>query len=90
VANLLLLTALCRATTPEAVAAEIGTGGGQALKAAAADAINDRLAAVRVRRAALAAEPGYLREVLAAGNEQAAAMAGATLRRVRELMHHSY
>jgi len=90
VANLLLLMALCRGTTPEAVAAEIGAGGAAALKAAAADAINDRLAPVRLRRAALSAEPGYLREVLAAGNEKAAAIARTTLRRVRELMHHSY
>jgi tryptophanyl-tRNA synthetase len=90
VANLLLLTALCRDTSPEAVAAEIGTGGGAALKAAAAGAINDRFAAVRARRAALAAEPGYLRDVLAAGNEQARAIAEATLLTVRGLMHHSY
>jgi tryptophanyl-tRNA synthetase len=90
VANLLLLTALCRETTPEAIAAEIGAGGGAALKAGAADAINDRFAAVRVRRAALAAELGYLRDVLAAGNAKAAAIASTTLREVRELMHHSY
>jgi tryptophanyl-tRNA synthetase len=90
VANLLLMTALGRATTPEAVAAEIGARGARALKVAAADAINDRLAAVRVRRAELAAEPGYLRDVLAAGNEQATAIACATLQRVRELMHQSY
>jgi tryptophanyl-tRNA synthetase len=90
VANLLLLVALCRATTPETVAAEIGAGGGVALKAAAADAINDRFAAVRIRRAALASERGYLRDVLAAGNEKAAAVAEVTLRRVLELMHNSY
>jgi tryptophanyl-tRNA synthetase len=90
VANLLLLTALCRATTPEAVAAEIGAGGAAALKAAAADAVNDRFAAMRERRAALAGEPGYLRDVLAAGNDKAVAVAEVTLRRVRELMHTSY
>jgi tryptophanyl-tRNA synthetase len=90
VAHLVLMIALCRATTPEAVAAEIGAGGAKALKAAAADAINDRLAAVRVRRAELAANPGYLRDVLAAGNEKATAIASTTLQRVRELMHQSY
>jgi tryptophanyl-tRNA synthetase len=90
VANLLLLTALCRVTTPEDVAAEIGAGGGVALKAAAAEAINDRFAAIRARRAALAAEPGYLREVLAVGNQKAAAIADSTLEHVRELMHHAY
>jgi tryptophanyl-tRNA synthetase len=90
IANLLLLTALCRGTTPEAAAAEIGAGGATALKAAAADAVNDSLAVVRSRRVALAADRGYLREVLAAGNEKATAIAGTTLQRVRELMHHSY
>jgi tryptophanyl-tRNA synthetase len=90
VANLLLLVALCLGTNPEAVAAGIGARGGAGLKAAAAEAVNDRLAAVRARRAALAAEPGYLREVLAAGNERAAAIADGTVQRVRELMHHSY
>jgi tryptophanyl-tRNA synthetase len=90
VANLVLMIALCRGANPEAVAAEIGASGAKGLKAAAADAINDGLAAVRVRRAELAAEPGYLRDVLAAGNEKATAIAGATLNRVRELMHQSY
>ncbi|HSR83280.1 MAG TPA: tryptophan--tRNA ligase [Streptosporangiaceae bacterium] len=90
VANLLLLTALCRGTTPEAIAAEIGAGGGAALKATAADAINDKLADVRGRRAELVAEPSYLRAVLAAGNEKATGIADVTLQRVRELMHHSY
>jgi tryptophanyl-tRNA synthetase len=90
VANLLLMTALCQATTPEAVATEIGAGGGAALKGAAADAINDRFAAIRARRTALASERGYLRDVLAAGNEKATAIASATLERVRELMYHAY
>ena len=90
VANLLLLTALCRDTSPEAVAADIGAGGAAALKAAAADAVNDRFAAIRARRAELAAEPGYLRSVLAAGNDKASTIAETTLQAVRELMHQVY
>jgi tryptophanyl-tRNA synthetase len=90
VASLLLLTALCRDSTPEAVAAEVGAGGGAALKAAAADAVNDRFAPVRARRAALAADPGYLREVLATGNHRASSIAEQTLQTVRELMHQAY
>jgi len=90
VSNLVLLTALCRDTTPEAVAAEIGDGGAATLKRAAIEAINDRFAGLRARRAALAAEPGYLHSVLAAGNEKASAIAGATLAAVRELMHQRY
>jgi tryptophanyl-tRNA synthetase len=90
VANLLLLTALCRGTTPQAVADQIGRGGAAALKTAAIEAINDRFAPLRARRADLAADPGYLRSVLAAGNEKASAIAAQTLQRVRELMHQSY
>jgi tryptophanyl-tRNA synthetase len=90
VSNLVLLTALCRDTTPEAVAEEIGDGGAAALKRAAIEAINERFAGLRARRAALAAERGYLRSVLAAGNEKASAIAAETLTAVRELMHQRY
>jgi tryptophanyl-tRNA synthetase len=90
VSNLVLLTALCRDITPEAVAAEIGDGGSAALKEAAIEAINDRFAGLRARRAELAADAGYLRSVLAAGNERASAIAAETLAIVRELMHQRY
>ncbi len=90
VASLLLLTALCRASTPEAIAAQIGDGGAARLKAAAIEAVNDQFAPVRARRAQLAADPGYLRAVLAAGNERATAIAEDTLRAVRALMHQRY
>ncbi len=90
VSNLLLLIALCRDIAPAAAATEIGDHGAAALKAAAADAVNDRFAAVRARRAALAADAGYLRSVLAAGNEKASLIAGETLEEVRRLMHHRY
>jgi tryptophanyl-tRNA synthetase len=90
VANLLLLTALCLDTTPQAVADDVGGGGAAALKAVAIEAINDRFAPLRARRADLAADPGYLRSVLSAGNERASAVATQTLQRVRELMHQSY
>ena len=90
VSSLLLLTALCRDTTPENVAEQIGTGGAARLKAAAIEAVNDRFAAIRARRAELAVDPGYLRGVLATGNERAAAIAGDTLQAVRRLMHQRY
>jgi tryptophanyl-tRNA synthetase len=90
VANLLLLTALCLGTTPQAVADDIGSGGAATLKAMAIEAINDRFAPLRARRTDLAADPGYLRSVLSAGNEKAAAIATQTLQRVRELMHQRY
>lgn len=90
VSNLLLLTALCRDTTPEAIAGKIGGGGAAALKAAATDAVNDRFAELRARRADLAGDEAYLREVLAAGNERARAIADKTLDVVRRLMHQQY
>lgn len=90
VASLLSLTALCRDCTPQEVADEIGDHGAAALKAAAIDAVNERFAPIRARRAQLAADPGYLRAVLAEGNERANAIADETLRAVRELMHQRY
>jgi len=90
VASLLLLTALCRGGTPQQVADEIGGGGAAALKAAAIEAVNGRFAEVRARRAELARDPGYLRTVLATGNERASAIADDTLRAVQELMHQRY
>jgi tryptophanyl-tRNA synthetase len=90
VSNLVLLAALCRGCDPRAVAEEIGDGGAVALKAAVTDAVNDRFAGIRARRAELAADTGYLRSVLAAGNETARSFATETLLAVRELMHQRY
>ncbi len=90
VSNLLLIAALCRGTEPEQLAAEIGAGGSAALKALVTDAINERFASVRSRRQELTADPGYLRAVLAEGNERAAVIAASTMSSVRHLMHTSY
>jgi len=90
VSNLVLIAALCRDETPEAVATQIGAGGAAALKAAVTEAINDRFAATRARRAELSNEAGYLRDVLADGNERACAIAAETLAVVRRLMYQSY
>ncbi len=90
VASLLLLTALCQGTTPEAVAAQIGDRGAAALKATAIEAVNDRFAPIRARQNELAGDPGYLHGVLAAGNERATAIADDTMRAVRDLMHQRY
>ena len=57
------MAALCRDEAPEAVADAIGDGGAAALKAMVTTALNDRFAALRARRAELAADPGYLRDV---------------------------
>ena len=90
VANLLLLIALCERTTPEAVAEEIGDGGGGALKRRLTDAINDELAPLRARRAELVSDPGYLSQVMRRGNERANEVADATLDEVRAAMGMDY
>jgi tryptophanyl-tRNA synthetase len=90
VANLVLLAALCRGAAPEAIAAEVGDGGASALKMLVTEAVNERLAPLRARRAELAREPAYLRGVLEAGNERARALAADTLAAVRPLMHTAY
>jgi tryptophanyl-tRNA synthetase len=90
VANLVLLAALCLDRTPQQVAEEIGVRGAAALKALLTEALNERLRPLRARRRELAADPGYLRQVLAAGNERARQIATRTLTEVRELMHTAY
>jgi tryptophanyl-tRNA synthetase len=90
VSNLVTLAALCLAQPPEQVADDIGAGGAVALKAVLTEALNDRLRPIRARRRELAAERGYLRDVLAAGNERARDLARITLHAVQGLMHTSY
>ena len=87
VANLVLLAALCRGAAPEAIAAEVGDGGASALKALVTEAVNDRLAPLRARRAELVRDPAYLKGVLEDGNERARARAAETLAAVRRLMY---
>jgi tryptophanyl-tRNA synthetase len=90
VANLLQLAAICLDVAPDAVAADVGDGGAAALKRVAADALNERLAPIRARRAELAGERDHLRAVLARGNDRAREIAAGTLRAVKELMHTRY
>ncbi|MEV7025089.1 tryptophan--tRNA ligase [Kitasatospora sp. NPDC093558] len=86
VANLVLLAALCQGRSPEDVAAELGDGGAAALKRTVTESVNEFLRPVRARRTALAADRGYLRQVLRDGAERANAIADATLAEVREVM----
>jgi tryptophanyl-tRNA synthetase len=87
IANLLRLAGLCQDRTPQEIASEIGHGGATALKRFLTEALNERLRPVRARRRELAADPGYLRRVLAQGNDRARQIASQTLRDVRTLMH---
>jgi tryptophanyl-tRNA synthetase len=94
VSSLLLLAALCldaegAGADPAAVAAGI-SGGAAQLKQVVTEAVNERLAPLRARRAELAADPGYLRAVLRDGGERARAVAAATLEEVRDAMRTRY
>lgn len=90
VANLVLLAALASGRDPVEIAAEIGDGGGGALKKVVTEAVNEHFAPIRARRAELAADPAYLEQVLARGNARATEIADATLREVRAAMQMTY
>lgn len=90
VSSLVLLAALCLDRDPAAVAEGIGDGGAALLKRTLTDAVNERFAPVRARRAELAADPGYARQVLRDGCERARAVAAATLAEVRDAMGMRY
>jgi tryptophanyl-tRNA synthetase len=90
VSSLVLLAALCRGRDPMSVAAEIGDGGAAALKRIVTEAVNDRFAPIRARRAQLSADPGYARQVLRDGCARARAIAEETLAEVRAAMGLRY
>lgn len=90
VSNLVLLTALCQERDPHQVAEEIGSGGAAALKRTFIESVNEFLRPIRTRRAEYIADRGYLRSVLAVGNEKANAIAEHTLDEVRSRMGSRY
>ena len=90
VSSLVLLAALCQGREPQAVAAEIGDGGSAELKRVVTESVNEFLRPIRARRAELAADPGYLRSVLARGNAVAGVVADRTLAEVAAAMGTTY
>ena len=90
VSSLVLLAALCLDRDPVAVAGEIGGGGAAKLKATVIEAVNERFAAIRARRAELAGDVGYARQVLHDGCDKARAIGNATLSQVRTAMGMNY
>jgi len=86
VANLLDLLAAVTGESPRVLADQIGPAGGAGLKRALTDAVNDLLGPLRARRRQLLAAPGYLDEVLDAGNAQARDLADDTLTRVHNAL----
>jgi tryptophanyl-tRNA synthetase len=90
VSSLVLLAALCLDRDPAAVADEIGSGGAALLKRTVTEAVNERFAAIRARRAELAADRGHARQVLRDGCARARAVAEVTLEEVRDAMGTRY
>ena len=90
VSNLINLAALCLDRSPGEVAADIGDGGGGGLKKLVTEAVNERFAGHRARRADIVADPGQLSAILAEGNKRANAIADDTLDEVRRAMRMIY
>jgi tryptophanyl-tRNA synthetase len=90
VSSLVLLAALCLDRDPVSVAEQVGDGGAAALKRTVTEAVNERFAPLRARRAELAADPGYARQVLRDGCARARAVAAVTLEEVRDAMGMRY
>jgi tryptophanyl-tRNA synthetase len=87
VSNLIEILAAARATTPEAVEAELaGARGYGDLKVAVAEAVVAMLAPVRARYLELRSDEAALESVLAQGAARARELAAATLLDVRECM----
>ena len=83
VSALLTTASLATGRAPEDIAAEIGDAGAGALKMYVIDSVNGFLAPHRERRAELAKDMDYVRDVLEDGNRRANAIAEATLDEVR-------
>lgn len=90
VSNLLLLASLCGAGTPEALAEQIGDGGGGALKKIVTESVNEYFAPIRARREELMADEDFILSSLRAGNERAREVAAHTLDEVRTAMNMIY
>lgn len=90
VASLLLMGALCAGTSPESLAAQVGSGGASLLKHVVTEAINEHLRPLRMRRAELADDAGLVRSVLAVGAERANEEANRTLADVHAVLGMHY
>ncbi|WP_026874759.1 tryptophan--tRNA ligase [Jiangella gansuensis] len=90
VSSLVLLASLCLDSDPSDVAASVGGRGSAALKALVTEAVNEELRPVRARRAELAAEPGLVESLLAAGARRATEVATSTLDEVQAALGMTY
>lgn len=90
VANLLAIASGFTGLAPDVLAADLGNGGGRALKQLVTEAVNEGLRAHRERRAGVAADQAHLVHVLRAGNAAASGIAETTLAEVRRAMSMDY
>ena len=90
VSALLTTAALTTGRDPKEIAEEIGDSGAGALKMYVVESVNNFLAPMRERRAELAKDMDYVRDVLAEGNKKANAIANETLEQVRDAMGMRY
>src|SRR5262249_9379804 len=86
VSSLVLLAALCQGRDPDQVAMTIGAGGSAELKRVGTESGHEVLRPIRARRAELAGDTSFLRQVLREGNARASAVASRTLTEVHALM----
>ncbi len=75
---------------PEEIADSIGDAGAGALKRYVTEVVDDYMAPIRERRAAFAAQPALVREILHEGNRRANEVADETLAQVRAAMGMVY
>ena len=90
VSALLTTAGLVTGRDPKEIAEEIGDSGAGALKAYVIESVNSFLEPHRARRAELAKDMDYVRDVLAEGNKKANAIANETLEQVRDAMGMRY
>jgi tryptophanyl-tRNA synthetase len=90
ISSLLVTAAMCRNTTPEKLADELGNSGANALKSVTTDAVNGFLAEHRRLRREFSEDPDLVRHVLERGNRRANEVANSTLAEVRDAMGMTY
>lgn len=90
VSALLTTAGLCSNKKPEDIAAEIGDGGGGALKAYTTEAVNEFLAPIREKRQTYLSDKAQLKKILDDGNAFANEVANDTINEVRQAMGMSY
>ncbi len=90
VSALITTASVMTGRAPEEIAAAIGDAGAGARKRYGTEVVDDYMAPIRERRAAFAAQPALVREILHEGNRRANEVADETLAQVREAMGMVY